>query len=249
MTPPKKRVGGHHRSPHDLARFRNFSGLSPRKLGILSSRISVRRSEAQSVIFREGQPGDNVYIMLSGVARVTCLNFKGERVLLEFLGPGDLIGIHHLLPAICRDLQCDALTDCQLGLIGLRELVEDIVGISISDFSLALNLGVGRWWRLLVRQSNFIDQGLHQRIVLALLELGSKFGVQDDRGTIIDLRWTHQDLAHIVGGSRPKVSSYMRELAERGALVQERRRVIIQRKKLEAILSSFGLPAANRPRE
>lgn len=205
-------------------------------MDILAERIVVRRFRKRSVIYSEDQVGDGMYIMLSGIARLTCLNGKGERILLEVLGPGDVTGIPSLLPDVRHHIRCEAFTDCQLGLISPKELVEDIVGLPFGDFGLAARLILGRWWQLLVRHSNSLEQGLPERILIALLELGSKFGVQDARGTILNVRLTHQDISELVNASRSRVTIYLQHLAQEGGLIYQGRRIIIIQKKIEALL-------------
>src|SRR6266851_1895528 len=129
----------------NLARLKGLSELSAGKLEVLAERIAVRRFRKRSAIYREDHVGEGLYIMLSGIAKLTCLNRKGERVLLEVLGPGDVVGIPSLLPDVRHQLRCEAFTDCRLGLLGVKELVEGVVGLPFGDFGVALRLTMGRW--------------------------------------------------------------------------------------------------------
>jgi len=69
-----------------------------------------------------------------------------------------------------------------------------------------------------------------------LLDLGSKFGVPDARGTILNVRLTHQDISELVNASRSRVTIYLQQLAQEGGLIYEGRRIIIILKKIEALL-------------
>jgi len=211
----------------NLARLKGLSELSVSKLDVLAERIAVRRFRKRSAIYVEDRVGEGMYIMLSGIARLTCLNRKGERILLEVLGPGDVAGIPSLLPDVRHNIRFEAFTDCQLGLISPKELVEDIVGLPFGDFGVAIRLTLGRWWQLLARHSNSIEQGLPERILIALLDLGSKFGVPDARGTILNVRLTHQDISELVNASRSRVTIYLQQLAQEGGLIYDGRRIII----------------------
>ena len=105
--------------------------------------------------------------MLSGIARLTSVNRKNERVLLEVLGPGDVVCIPTLLPDLRHSLECEAFTECEIGVLSAQALVET-AGLQYAKFLLALKLTMGRWWTLLVRQSRFVDQTLEERIAVAL---------------------------------------------------------------------------------
>ena len=200
--------------------------------------MRIRQFSKHSIVYEEGEPDDAVYILLSGIARLICLNRKRERNLLEVLGPGDVIEIPSLLPDIHHKLTCETFTDCQIGSISPTALVEGIVGIPFREFNEALNLTVGRWWTLLERHSNFLSQTVREKVMLALLDLGRKFGQRDDHAMIVDLGLSGQDIADLVECSRPKVSECLKSLVAEGVVTREHRRFIIDSAKIQASLRS-----------
>jgi CRP/FNR family cyclic AMP-dependent transcriptional regulator len=200
--------------------------------------MRIRQFSKRSIVCKEGESDDAVYVLLSGIARLVFVNRKRERNLLEVLGPGDVIEIPSLLPDIHHKLTCEAFTDCQIGLISPTALVEGVVGIPFREFSEALNLTVGRWWALLERHSNFLSQTVREKIILALLDLGRKFGQRDDHGLILDLGLSGQDIADLVESSRPKVSECLKQLVAEGVVTREHRRFIIDSVKIQASLRS-----------
>src|SRR5208283_4315120 len=150
-----------------LGKLKGLAGLSLRKLEALRARMRIRQFSRHSIVYKEGESDEAVYIVLSGIGRLVCLNRKGKRNLLEVLGPGDVIEIPSLLPDIHHKLSCDAFTDCEIGLVGPGELVQGVIGIPLREFDEALNLTIGRWWKLLERHSNFLDQSVRERIAIA----------------------------------------------------------------------------------
>jgi CRP/FNR family transcriptional regulator, cyclic AMP receptor protein len=226
----------------DLSAVKGLAGLSVEQISTLGGQLRVRRFRKRALIYNGKQSGDTIYIMFSGIARLTSVNRKNERVLLEVLGPGDVVCIPTLLPDVRHSLECEAFTECEIGVLGAQALVET-AGLEYASFFLALKLTMGRWWALLVRQSRFVDQTLEERIAVALLDLADKFGLPDARGTIINLRFGHRNIAELVSGSRPKVSVCLRRFALEGVLIQERRRLVVVPGKLAAILlRSFERP-------
>jgi CRP-like cAMP-binding protein len=225
-------------SLQDLGKLEGLAGLPLRKLEALRARMTVRQFSKRSIIYEEGQTADAIYVVLSGIARLVCFSRKRKRNLLEVLGPGDVMEIPSLLPDIHHRLSCEAFTDCQVGQISPSELVEGIVGIPFREFNEALSLTVGRWWELLERHSNFLDQSVRERILIALLDLGRKFGARNDRGMIIDLRLTGQDIADLVDSSRPKTSECLKKLVAEGVVMREHGRFIVDSAKIQISLRS-----------
>jgi CRP/FNR family transcriptional regulator len=215
------------------------------QVGALAAQLRVRSFHKRAIIYSATQPGDTVHIVLSGIARITFINRKNERVLLEVLARGDVVGIPTPLPDPRRALECQAFTECEIGVLSTRALVETL-GLEYARFLLALRITMERWWRLLVRQSHFMEQALEERIAVALLDLADKFGLPDSRGVIINAPLGHRDLAELVSGSRPRVSVCLRRFAMEGALVQESRRLTVVPARLSAILHrEFQARSAN----
>ena len=97
---------------------------------------------------------------------------------------------------------------------------------------------MGRWWTLLERHSNFLRQTVREKIMLALLDLGRKFGQRDDHAMIVDLGLSGQDIADLVESSRPKVSECLKHLVAEGVVRRDHRRFIIDSVKIQASLRS-----------
>lgn len=219
----------------ELSALKGLAGLSAEQFSALGGQLRVRRFRRRAIIYDSEHLGDTIYIMVSGIARLTSVNRKKERVLLKVLGPGDVVCIPTLLPDLRHSLECEAFTDSRIGVLSAEDLVE-VVGLRYDRFLLALRLTMGRWWSLLVRQSRFVNQTLEERIAVALLDLADKFGLPDARGVLINLRFGHRNIAELVSGSRPKVSMCLKRLAQDGALIQQRQRIIVVPAKLTAAL-------------
>jgi CRP-like cAMP-binding protein len=71
--------------------------------------------------------------------------------------------------------------------------------------------------------------------------LGNKFGHQVDRGQLIDLRLTHQELADLIGATRVTVTKILNQLEQDGLISRPRRHLIVVCNK--AKISPFRLKA------
>jgi CRP-like cAMP-binding protein len=217
--------------PKSMKRLRTLSWMSLEQLERLASAAEARRVRRPHTIFSEGQVSDRVYIMLSGVAKLSILN-REERVLVGLVGPGEVFGVSSLLPNAIRPFRCDAFTDCTVAVVPPEVFVDTTLGISRELLSHVLDATVGRWWTMLVRYANFVGLGLRERLAGALLEVGTKFGVEDSRGVLLTLKLTHEDLADLVGASRQRTTVQLKEFENEQALIRDGRRMIIVPHKL-----------------
>jgi len=70
----------------------NISWLTSRQLDKLAGALVVSSVEKHSVISEEKNSGETAYVLLSGVARISCRNRKGLRALLMMVAPGMVPG-------------------------------------------------------------------------------------------------------------------------------------------------------------
>jgi uncharacterized membrane protein len=80
-----------------LAQVSLFSLLDEQERGILAARVEAIDLPAGASIFNTGDPGDTLYIVISGQVEVYFRNDTGERIVLETAEPGDFFGEISLL--------------------------------------------------------------------------------------------------------------------------------------------------------
>ena len=198
------------------------------RLAANATALKVRRDDA---IFMEGEASSRVYILISGVGKLCYVN-RDQRVLVGFVGPGEVFGLSSLLPDTTRPFRCEAYSDCSVAVVKPEVFVDTVLGVPLERLSLILDATVGRWWGMVVRYANFVGLGLRARLAGALLELAEKFGVRDSRGTLLTIKLTHADLAELVGASRQRTTEQLNDFEREHVIIREGRRLIIVPEKL-----------------
>ena len=79
------------------------------------------------------------------------------------------------------------------------------------------------------------------RLANLLLRLANDFGSESERGTVIDLSLTQQDLAKMIGATRETVSHCLARLLEFGAVRRRRAPITVIRTKLQEFLDEASL--------
>ena len=134
---------------------------------------------------------ESAYFLLSGVARITCRNRKGQRAVVMMVAPGMIPGFPPAAPGINYNFRCEAVTACQIGTVDFEAFLEISLGVASTNFKRLAATYLGRWHLAQLRCSNFMSCTLAERLALTLLELAEHFGVSDPRG----LRLTATDAA------------------------------------------------------
>jgi CRP-like cAMP-binding protein len=77
-----------------------------------------------------------------------------------------------------------------------------------------------------------LNLGLHERIAIALLELCADFGIEESRGTLLRVSFSHKDIANLVGASRPRVTEHLARLEREKFVIRQGRQMVVQVAKL-----------------
>jgi CRP/FNR family transcriptional regulator len=151
---------------------------------------------------------------------------------MNLISPGVLFGVSALMAEGIHQFQCDAFTDCVVARIDPKQFVDIMLGVTLADFQPLMGMLVSPSRELMTRYSMMLRLPVRDRLLTAFAELGSKLGTPDERGTVLNVPLTHQDLADLIGATRPIITLHLKDLERDGAIVRERRRLILVPEKL-----------------
>ncbi len=226
-----------------LRGLKNISWLAARQIERLSKALTVSTMEKRAIIFDEKYSPDSAYILLAGVARITCRNRKGQRRLVTMVAPGMIPGFPPPVPGISYNFRCEAVTVCRVGAIDLGSLVEISLGVASADFKRLAASYMGRWDLVQLRCANFMSCTLEERLALILLELSENFGVPDGKAVRLTLPARHRDLAELVGASRPRITEHLSLFERKHLISRDSRQLVVNRDRLESFLAQTHISA------
>jgi hypothetical protein len=214
-----------------LSRLKALSWLSPSELKLLASALSLSNYKQHELILRDVALAQGAHILLAGIARITCRNPRNERVTVALLAPGPIPDFP-ALPLSQSGFQCEAYNDCRVGTVSWADFGGITPNAPESAFRQFHSNDLKQWYRLLLRSSSFLNLGLHERIGIALLELCSDFGVEESRGTLLRVAFSHKDIANLVGATRPRVTEHLARLEREKFVMRQGRQMVVQVAKL-----------------
>jgi|SRR5688572_28837970 CRP/FNR family cyclic AMP-dependent transcriptional regulator len=100
----------------DLATIKLFEGLPEPALRALAERSTSRTLAPDTLIVREGEHPDALYVILKGRVRIFLTDEKGAELVLTTKGPGEYFG-EMMLDDRPRSASVAALERCELGVI------------------------------------------------------------------------------------------------------------------------------------
>ena len=215
-----------------------FEEIPPEALAALQREFQVRTYAQKDVIFFEGQRNEEVLLMLRGVATLTYLDSRARRVLFAVIGPGEVWCGGNAMPDLVSErLRLDAVRDCIIAGLDYARLVELLFGIPYARYAAVNSFLSGTRNVIFTREVTSRGKALRARLLEVLEDLCERFGIPDGASALIDLPLTHEDLADLVGASRPKVTYEVRLLEKEGLLARQGRRFVVRRPKTHSLSS------------
>ncbi|HHV17549.1 MAG TPA: Crp/Fnr family transcriptional regulator [Thermoanaerobacterales bacterium] len=179
-----------------------------------------------TVIKRQGDISESVYIVKSGRVMMRSLSREGKEKIIMFAEKGGLFGEEGLFEGMTIPYSAIAIVDCQLYRIPIKHFFEVIS--TNSKISFAVMTVLSRKTYLYVSQVLGLSFGdIRYRIAGVLIYLISMYGQPATNGVLIDLPFTHQDMADLIKSSRVSVSKIFREFTDMGIIKKEKGRYII----------------------
>ncbi len=97
-----------------LGRIGIFADLAPKERAQVAGRMKQRTCRKGELLFREGDPGDELFLILSGSVAVTVKPQRGAEITLSEISAGNFLGEMSIIEQAPRSATCRALADCEL---------------------------------------------------------------------------------------------------------------------------------------
>jgi CRP-like cAMP-binding protein len=205
-----------------------FSALDEDAAAVLRATMIEVSVDKGATVFSEGEPGDRMYVVLDGKVKLGVTSSDGRENLLGVQGPGEMFGELSLFDPGPRTATATALTDCVVLGLGHKDLRAWLTGRPEVAEALLQALAQ-RLRRTEDAMADLVFSDVPGRVAKALLELGGKFGEEDDTGVGVHVTHdlTQEELAQLVGASRETVNKALADFASRGWIQLESRSVVL----------------------
>ena len=204
-----------------------FAALDEDDIASLRANTKEIRVKRGEVLYREGDSGDELFMVIHGKVKMGRTADDGRESLLALLGPGDTFGEVGLFDPGPRAATATAVTEGTMLCIDNDHLRGWLVGRP--KVAEALLQQVARRLRNGAEaMADLVFLDVPGRVAKALLDLSARFGTAAASGGIYvahDL--TQEELAQLVGASRETVNKALAEFVNRGWIRLEARAVVI----------------------
>lgn len=220
-----------------------FAVLNEAEREALASKLQSRRVVKNQTIFLQGDPGDEMFLVLEGRIKICCESLSGREITLTILNDGGFFGEMALLDGETRSATALAESKGQLLVLRRADFQKFLKEVPNSSISLLAFLS-----RRLRRANDKIqDMALltvRERLAAVLSDIAEKEGEPDPEGpgTLLPKSVSHKALSGLLGTSRETVSRMCSDLKEQDLISQRGRRLIVlDLESLREIFSDAGV--------
>jgi CRP-like cAMP-binding protein len=196
-----------------------LAALPERDRQDLLRRSFVRALEERSRIFRCGDPGRTVIVVLTGHVKLPVLTPDGREVVLEIVGSGGCFGEMAVLNNCPRAADATTISRCRLLVIDGRQFMQ-VIGRSVEGMLAATTLVSRRLRAATQRVIDTVALPATARVAKAFLELAELHCETARNGASIGLRISQAELGGMTGLTRESVNKQIALLRDAGWISQ-----------------------------
>ncbi|SDN84325.1 Crp/Fnr family transcriptional regulator [Alkalicoccus daliensis] len=208
-----------------LRRF--FDQLSDKNKELLLSKGTKKKFERGTTLFSEGEQPDHVYLVRSGMVRLSKMTIDGKEFSLHLKQAGELVGEVGLFNQMAISVTATVAEDAELvrfDRLVLEKLFEENGEIAVAFM---------KWFATHTQstQSKFRDLilcGKKGGLYSTLIRFSNSYGEEHSQGTLIKVQLTNQDIAQFIGTTREGVNRLMNELKKEDVIAYENNYILLK---------------------
>lgn len=176
--------------------------------------------------FHQGEDSTMLYIILSGMVKLSQVTSEGNQVIVNYFGPGEGLGIVMALNELPYPLTAEAIEPSSA--VGwTRQVMLDLMKGNSQLAINGMNMVGRRFTQMQNRFQELATQRVEQRLARALTRLVRQFGRRVSQGVLIDIALSREDLAQMTGTNLYNVSRILSKWEGDGLISTDRKRITL----------------------
>ncbi len=195
--------------------------LSEDEKAALLQRSFKRKYGSGAIIHSPGDEGSLVYLVIHGRIKIYNLSGSGKEIIYRFCGPNTFFGLAEIFGGEKREVFAEAVEDSEVRCLYRESFEELVLGNSVVALSVMRMLGNR------VRQAHhaikdFAFSDAHSRLAQLLIKLAEIGSTSNPDGSLsLKNKFTHQEMASMIGSTRQTVTEIVNELKRLGCIRYE----------------------------
>jgi CRP-like cAMP-binding protein len=223
---PGKPVQDEKRALWYLKKIPLLADLHHDVLQRLVEKVTLTEVRRRRVVYLPGDPGQAVYFVNGGRVKISKVTRDGKELTLAYRGPGEVFGELVLIDGGPREEMAEAMENALITEIERGEFERLIQREGMVGYRLT-KIVAERRREVENKIETLIFKDVNAKLAELLLRLAVEYGVEDERGTLVALKITHQEMANLIGSTRETVSLTLSQFKRKGLILTDGRKVIL----------------------
>lgn len=194
-----------------------FADCGAASLRDLGAAAQIRQLRRGAVLTRRGEPVTSLCIVIDGILEISATTRSGKGHILGHVQRGQLMNLVPFIDEQGAIHDTVAHTDAVLLLVG-REAFHRLLAAEPSVSHRLMRLLCLRSRMAYSRLAETATLSLRQRCASMLLQLSDPYGAMEADGVAISLRLSQEEMAFMVGCSRPMINRELKQFEREGAI-------------------------------
>lgn len=195
-----------------LTKLNLFKTLPESQVEYISNKLTMKKYGKRQVLF-EPEDKNKVFILKHGRVEIYQLTLEGKKIVVDVLGPGNVFG--DLGTSEPNEQFIEAATDSLVCVIGKDQFFDMVTKTPQLANSLVKEL-----FSKVIESEKQIAALASDNLLLKLknlfARLSKKYGEERDGEITISTKFTHEQLAEMIGISRPTMTELLNKLGKQG---------------------------------
>jgi CRP-like cAMP-binding protein len=222
---------------YDIEKVEIFKNIKPQSKIKLIQTGKLKRLNKKSILFRDKDKINKVYILIEGKVSIFKMSENGERKIIFILNQGEMINEILINENNTSTVACEAFENSLI----LEYNNNDFINIVENDFTLTKNIlsYMEKRTRRLYRQlKNSISIKMDKKLAAKLYRIGKEFGISKGQWTFINVNVSITYIADMLGCKRETLSRAMKTLQDEGLVKIEGKKIYTKQKELAKYFKS-----------
>jgi len=204
-----------------------FASLAPAEQRALLAKCKELHFEESSHLFSQSEPYTVSHVILRGIVRTYYVSPSGKEITIAYWSDGALVGGPNVFNENSIHIwSAQAATDAVTLAIRGEDLERLSQRIPALSHYLIETLTFKLHWVSVLLQT-FGTESIRSRLAHLILHLGERYGIAHRNGQFIAHHFSHDELARMVGATRPWVTIVIRDFKKEGLLSCSGRHLVI----------------------
>ena len=203
-----------------------FAHLAEQDLQLIDRLVQLKKYPKDSYVFIEGEYGDELYFIKSGMVKLSKMLEDGSEKILHFVKSGEIFAEVLIFKGGEYPATAQVIEDSEIGMIANEELERLLKQRGDITFKIIEVMAE----RLRTAQYHIMDLALRDvdgRLASSLLTLAREYGEKTARGQCININLSQQQLANLIGSSRETVGRILSSWKKQGFIEVDKQLISI----------------------